>query len=387
MNYYFFDGIFKVHENNSENYFSSKIDVKELYNTYVKNYVISDLKDAVKAFEARKQKAIQAKNQDLISALDVKIKRMNKLADEVENNFNDLNLEFSKQLEYFGLKTSFEKQIVEDSLSSEDNLVDNPETEEKSTGRTLDIISAVEFNTKDNLPNNFKMLIAALPDVDDSGAKKLSPTLGLAQQANWGESVNILLNNVAGTPANIDFMIEKIQKLAEKFPRYKTLIEYIGGDSKTFMSSKGFTNMNLVMLRREVVSALAKTKYNFLLGRIDEKGNHIFQNANSEQVKDREIAQAKSSIKQIFTGLGGKSNYQNKLNKAFLEKDYVEGARLLGLTIKEQDLSKEISGESITTVLKKIYKLMSNNLNSDNNHHSIQVDYTSRNLIYLNSIK
>jgi hypothetical protein len=365
MNYYFFDGIFKVHENNSTNYISEKIDVKELYNTYVKNYIISDLKDAVKIFEAKKLKAIQDKNENLIKGWSIKLNRMNLIINSIENNFTDLNSEFSKQLEYFGLKTKFETEIVEEENLTPDNVIEtNSETEGTSTGRTLDIISAVEFNTKDNLPNNFKMLIAALPDLKEDGSKNISSSLGLAQQANWGESVNILLNNLAGTPSNIDFIIEKIQKLSEKFPRYKTLIEYIGGDSKQFMSSKGFNNLNLVMLRREVVSALSKTKYNFLMGRIDDKGDYVLQNANSEQIKDRELNQAKSNIKQVFNDLGGKANYENKLNEAFITKNYVEGARLLGLNLTVKDLGKIIDGETIVDSLKKIYNLMSKNLNS-----------------------
>ena len=378
MNYYFFDGIFKVHENTSDNYFNTEINVKELYNVYVKNYIISDLKDAIKIFENKKQKAIENKNQDLVKALSDKLKRMNSIVNSIENNFNDLNSEFSKQLEYFGLKTKFETEIVEEENSTPDNIIEtNSETENTSTGRTLDIISAVEFNTKDNLPNNFKMLIAALPDLDEAGNKKISSTLGLAQQANWGESVNILLNNLAGTPANIDFMIEKIQELSKKFPRYKTLIDYIGGDSKTFMSSKGFNNLNLVMLRREVVSALAKTKYNFVIARINENGDYVIQNANSEQVVDREINQAKTNIKQVFNNLGGKSNYENKLNEAFLSKDYVEGARLLGLDVKPEDLNKQVSNESVVNHLKQIYSLMSKNLNSDK--FTIDAIYESKN--------
>jgi len=358
MNFKFFNKVFNNKSANSNNFFSTKIDVKEIF--YGKDGIfeslISNLSVAGEVYL----------DEDLVDEAD----RVADVINALEKDFASLVKVFAKNLEYFNVKANFEEEQTDNfskpSLSEKDNKVElevldkqdvldklELNTNEDAHRDTLSIMSSVEFNTKDLMPNNIKMLIASLQDVQYNSENKIeskrSKVFGLIQQANWGESVNLLLNNLAGTPADINLLLDKVSELAIKQPRFLRLIDYLGGYSQDFNSN----DVNRFLLRTQFVSTFAKTKTNFLLTLLKDNGDFQVIDANSEQIHNRKISEALSNVKQAFSTLGA-TQFQSNLNEARLTNNYAKMVDVLGIDIKPEDITEAVKKE-----LDNIYPIVS----------------------------
>jgi hypothetical protein len=190
----FVNGIFDIAESN---YTSEQI--KNVYDVVI-NQVLDDLEISNKVSS---NEILEAFNED------------------PDNAFVSLIKEHLSRLSSFNIKTLEEKtsDIITkpDKLSTEtdklteDRTAEDLKEEGDKIGRSnLDIIPAIEFNTKDSMPKAIKLLISSLPDRNKDYSLKRSNVLNIVQAGSWNNNVNILKNSLATLPADINIFINKI---------------------------------------------------------------------------------------------------------------------------------------------------------------------------------
>jgi hypothetical protein len=158
---------------------------------------------------------------------------------------------------------------------------------ESSKDQAYDKVS-FEFDSKTNIGRAIKLLLAALP------SEELSKTYGLYVPISWTESTALLLNELAGLPAEIDIFVNRLSELSHKYPWLKDLIEYLGGYSE----GKSFTYPQM-KLRNEFVQSFGKYKYDFLIQMF--KGDDIyFTDANRFSMIERNIQEWQNNLGLLY---------------------------------------------------------------------------------------
>jgi hypothetical protein len=288
----FVNGIFDIAESN---YTSEQI--KNVYDVVI-NQVLDDLEISNKVSS---NEILEAFNED------------------PDNAFVSLIKEHLTRLSSFNIKTLEEKtsDIITkpDKLSTEtDNLTEDRTAEDlkeegDKIGRSnLDIIPAIEFNTKDSMPKAIKLLISALPDRNKDYSLKRSNVLNIVQAGSWNNNVNILKNSLATLPADINTFINKIKELSEKYPQFNDLLDYLNDINVDDIidNNEPITDdvKTILDLRRSFVSEFALTKYNFYTGLL-KNGNMVFIPANKENYISTLLNEAKVKFKKNYSEFTG----------------------------------------------------------------------------------
>ncbi len=288
----FVNGIFDIAESN---YTSDQI--KNVYDVVI-NQVLDDLEISNKI---ESNEILEAFNED------------------PDNAFVSLIKEHLSRLSSFNIKTLEEKtsDIITkpDKLSTEtDNLTEDRTAEDlkeegDKIGRSnLDIIPAIEFNTKDSMPKAIKLLISALPDRNKDYSLKRSNVLNIVQAGSWNNNVNILKNSLATLPADINIFIDKIKELSEKYPQFNDLLDYLNDINVDDIidNNQPITDdvKTILDLRRSFVSEFALTKYNFYTGLL-KNGNMVFIPANKENYISTLLNEAKVKFKKNYSEFTG----------------------------------------------------------------------------------
>jgi predicted NAD-dependent protein-ADP-ribosyltransferase YbiA (DUF1768 family) len=258
-----------------------------------------------------------------------KVPEAQALADLIANNINEsyavLRGEHRRRLASFNINTFEPKEdVVVSDYSNDITAQDNITKEEKDEqGRNnLDIIPAFEFNTKDSMPKVVKLLISTLPDVNSEGGLKKSSTLGITQAGSWNNNVNILKNELATLPADINIFMEKIKALSEDYKQFGKLLNLLGYNngktSNEFLANTPITpeSKYLYTLRRSFVSEFSLTKYNFHVALLKKNGNIVFEAANEEHFLNILKKTFNTNFQRSLEGF--KSKYKGDPLKAFL---------------------------------------------------------------------
>jgi predicted NAD-dependent protein-ADP-ribosyltransferase YbiA (DUF1768 family) len=258
-----------------------------------------------------------------------KVPEAQALADLIANNINEsyavLRGEHRRRLASFNINTFEPKEdVVVSDYSNDITAQDNITKEEKDEqGRNnLDIIPAFEFNTKDSMPKVVKLLISTLPDMNSEGGLKKSSTLGITQAGSWNNNVNILKNELATLPADINIFMEKIKALSEDYKQFGKLLDLLGynngNTSNQFLANTPITpeSKYLYTLRRSFVSEFALTKYNFHVALLKKNGNIVFEAANEEHFLNILKKTFNTNFQRSLEGF--KSKYKGDPLKAFL---------------------------------------------------------------------
>lgn len=267
-----------------------------------------------------------------------KVPEAQALADLIANNINEsyavLRGEHRRRLASFNINTFEPKEdVVVSDYSNDITAQDNVTKEEKDEqGRNnLDIIPAFEFNTKDSMPKVVKLLISTLPDMSSEGGLKKSSTLGITQAGSWNNNVNILKNELATLPADINIFMEKIKELSQDYKQFGKLLDLLGynrgNTSKEFLANTPITpeSKYLYTLRRSFVSEFALTKYNFHIALLKKNGNIVFEAANEEHFLN--------ILKKTFN-----TNFQRSL-ESFKSKYKADPLRAFLYVLKNTDTS------------------------------------------------
>ena len=318
----------------------SKEDVNKLYNVVLKR-----LKEELYASDSPRANEI-AKLFD---------------SDEAEV-IKTLKVEHLRRLSSFNIKLKYD--AIDDSNDSVGEQQPDSKEEKAEQGRdSLGITPAFEFNTKDGMPKVVKLLISAIPQTDNEGNAVMSKALGITQAGSWNNNVNILKNNLATIPADIDNFMKKLAEVAETNSQFQYLLEnlgyYEGNTSAEFMENIPLNPETefLYNLRRDFVSEFALTKYNFYIGLLREDGVFRFKSANSEHVSDA----IRTNMANNFQRAYSEFIPDNKKNK---QAEFISLLSSPGVKLEEKlealgiEINESVTQEAYTNVVKEVKDLI-----------------------------
>ena len=347
MDYYFATALFST-----DSIIST--DIKSIYDFTDGSYSKEDVNKLYNVVLKRLQEELFASDSE----------RANELAQLFDSNeaevIKTLKVEHLRRLASFNIKLKYD--AIDDNNDSVSEQEPDAKEEKAEQGRdSLGITPAFEFNTKDGMPKVVKLLISAIPQTDSDGDAVMSKALGITQAGSWNNNVNILKNNLATVPADIDNFMKRLAEVAETNPQFKYLLENLGYDegktSAEFMEAIPLNSETefLYNLRRDFVSEFALTKYNFYLGLLREDGVFRFKSANSEHVSDAIRTNMANNFQRAYSEFDpiNKKNKQNEFITALISSDFEDKLEALGIEINEA-----VTDEAYENIVKEVKNLI-----------------------------
>ncbi len=209
---------------------------------------------------------------------------------EQNRRWNMLVNAHSKYLSKFGIEIKFKDNIDEIDPDSNvqgqrDDYEDNiPEAERTTKDNTY--IDAINFSTKDKMPKSVKLLIASLPHVEmkDGKPKIVVNRFGTPAGTDFNRTMDWMHNKLANI-SDLNDMINTISQLSEIRPELKVLLGYMKIDtSNNLPVTLNFDQARLVV---QFWQQFAKTKNTYYTALIDDIGNFLLVDSNSQRFKTK----------------------------------------------------------------------------------------------------
>lgn len=219
---------------------------------------------------------------------------------EQNKRWNILVKAHAKYLSKFGMEIKFRDNIDEidpdsNTTGQRDDYEDNiPESERTTKDNTY--IDAINFSTKDKMPKSVKLLIASLPKVEtrEGKPKVIVNRFGTPAGVDFNRTMDWLHNKLANI-SDLNDMIKTINELSDIKPELKVLLGYLKIDtSNNLPITLDFDQAKLVV---QFWQQFAKTKNTYYTGLIDDAGNFIFADSNSQRFKSKIQSQWANAMK------------------------------------------------------------------------------------------
>lgn len=219
---------------------------------------------------------------------------------EQNKRWNMLVKAHAKYLSKFGMEIKFRDNIDEidpdsNTAGQRDDYEDNiPESERTTKDNTY--IDAINFSTKDKMPKSVKLLIASLPKVEtrEGKPKVIVNRFGTPAGVDFNRTMDWLHNKLANI-SDLNDMIKTINELSDIKPELKVLLGYLKIDtSNNLPVTLDFDQAKLVV---QFWQQFAKTKNTYYTGLIDDAGNFIFADSNSQRFKSKIQSQWANAMK------------------------------------------------------------------------------------------
>lgn len=219
---------------------------------------------------------------------------------EQNKRWNMLVKAHAKYLSKFGMEIKFRDNIDEidpdsNTAGQRDDYEDNiPENERTTKDNTY--VDAINFSTKDRMPKSVKLLIASLPKVEtrDGKPKIIVNRFGTPAGVDYNRTMDWLHNKLANI-SDLNDMIKTIDSLSDIRPELKVLLGYMKIDtSNNLPVTLNFDQARLVV---QFWQQFAKTKNTYYTSLIDDAGNFIFADSNSQRFKSKIQSQWSNAMK------------------------------------------------------------------------------------------
>lgn len=246
---------------------------------------------------------------------------------EQNKRWNSLVSAHSRYLTKFGIEIKFKDNIDEidpdSNVKGERNDYEDRVGEDQRVTRDNTYVDAINFSTKDRMPKSVKLLIASLPKVEmrDGKPKVIVNRFGAPSGIDYNRTMDWLHNKLANI-SDLGDMISTLNALSNDRPELKVLLSYLRVDpTNNLPVALNFEQARLVV---QFWQQFAKTKNTYYTALIDDTGNFIFADSNSQRFRTKIQDRWSNAVKDSANSADGvfKLNPDGKivLNNAKIQK-------------------------------------------------------------------